>query len=166
MELPKKLIESVVEENTQVGNVIKYYSFDFNIALQKKVLIKKEKCMVIISKCVYEVRYGDGSSWPEEYYGCIYINAHNYPDISGDKILKSQQLVASVKKYKSFLKKDSFFDCSTLTAQDVDRIKGIVKKSPGRVLGKIDEDDLDAIRKVLRNSITIPPKQKKLFGLV
>jgi len=101
-----------------------------------------------------------------EYYGCIYINAGNYPDISDDHVLKSQQLVARASRYRDFLHRDSFFDCSALTIKDASDIKYLVEKEPGRILGKIDVEDLNAIRKILRDSITIPLKKKKQFGLI
>jgi hypothetical protein len=155
MELPKKLIDSVVEKNTQEGNVIMYFSYDLNVILKDKIIVNKEKRLVIVSK-----------SDCGTYYGCIYINSDNYPDISDERILKSQQLVARALKYSDFLDKDSFFDCSALTIKDIFEVKPLIEKEPGRVLGKIDDEDLSAIRNTLKNSTTIPSNQKKLFSLI
>ena len=91
MEMPKKLIDYVVDESTQEGNLIKYFCYDLNTSPKDKVLIYKEKRLVIVSKCYIEE------------YGCNFINAGNYADISDDYVLKSQQLVARASKYRDFL---------------------------------------------------------------
>lgn len=155
MELPKKLIDSVVEENIQQGKVIKYFAFDLNVILKSRIIVSKEKHLVIVSR-----------SDCGTYYGCIYLNSDNYPEISDDRVLKSQQLVARASKYRGFLKKNGFFDCSALTIKDIFEIKPLIEKEPGRVLGKIVDEDLSAIRDTLKNSITVPPNQKKLFRLI
>jgi hypothetical protein len=66
---------------------------------------------------------------------------------------------------REYLDHDSHVDCSNLHTIKKDLLAGIIAADPGRVLGNVSEDDLKAIKFLIRSAKTIKPGLKKTYGL-
>lgn len=147
IEFPKEFIQSLVEDNTRNGNVIKTFCDDL-------IGASKDKLLVIISKSKCGTKMG-----------CVLINSDNYPSINNTFYLKSLQLGIYTTEYPSFLTHDSFIDCSDIKERSIQEIEGILKKDPKRMVGQVSIEKHKEICDSLKANKTIPTKIKKLYYL-
>lgn len=89
--------------------------------------------------------------------GKIYINSNPQSDHS------QIHLEASSRDY---LEHDSYVDCSRIYEDDNETLLEILKKDLSCYIGQVSTADMAMIEAKLRIARTIPPKQKRRFGLI
>lgn len=142
---PKEFRAGFAERNIQIGSVIKVFVTD--------TIPPKEKRLILI-----------GCSFDKLYFASVFINTEINPHI-----FHTQELIDLNYEMKcndrDFLDNDSFADCSSIKKRDSKWLHDIINIQPERVLGNISDDDMIAIRKLIKSARTISPAIKKTYGL-
>ena len=128
--------------NLKAGTVIRIFSLDVDKP--------KVKWIIIVA----------GNS---DAIATIFINTETrLTDLTGS--LQALQLPLSKEKC-SFLKHDSYADCSDLREKSKSEINRLLQKEPGRKEGEIPQDIMQEILAALKRAKSISPILKKKYGL-
>jgi len=142
MKFPEELRHKIADDDVKVGSVIKLYDIEAG----------KDKWHIVV-----------GTDNDKLLTATVRINSEINAKMP-PKIRKYQQYIK--KEDYHFLKHDSYVNCSMLIEHNRSRLITHVKNNPGLVLGYIEEKQIDEIRSIIADCVTIEPKQKKQFGLI
>lgn len=92
-------------------------------------------------------------------YGALLVNSKMNPKAGYSDEYMSSQYLLKQEDYPSFLRYDSYADCS-----EIFRIP-IVKLLSGEYFEKLKEEDLNGIFDILETSDILTTKEKKRFGI-
>lgn len=113
----------------------------------------KEKRLIII-----------GERFDCLYFATVFINSEINLNVFHSAELQSLNVFFEATG-RSYLKHDSYVDCSKITSRKKSDIENIIAADPGRILGEISADDYKILRQTIKNARTISPAKKKEFGL-
>ena len=140
---PESFLEEFSENYLTLGSVIKIYDPE----------AEKDKYHIIV-----------GFNESELITASVRINSEVNSNVFRNPYLRSLCHLIKQEKY-SFLKHDSFIDCSNLKEWPDHILKARLKNYPGSHEGNIEEKEFDTIRSILSTARTIPPKKRKKYGL-
>lgn len=99
----------------------------------------------------------------EKTYTCtVFINTRIHPSILNKKEIASLQIPITKSK-NHFLHHDSFVCCSDYNPINFEKIESLKKDGLCRILGTLDENDLEIVTKTIINSGLLSPEELKLY---
>ena len=142
---PDEWKEKLANENLKIGAVIRITVPDTTPPKIKRLVI---------------VGIGDS----KEKLISIFINSDINPSILNTPEL--QQLQHKLEKEKCpFLDHASYADCSKVKERDYSEIHKLLKGDTSTHLGQLNNEDLKAIKALLKSAKTIPVRTKKAYSL-
>lgn len=137
--------ESFANRNLKIGAVIKVFVSDTHPP--------KEKRLVLV-----------GISYDQVYYASIFLNTEVNAKIFTTTALKDLHVELKAEE-RAYLDHDSFADCSQIQKRKADWLFEIISHDPSKVLGELNEADLEILQEKIKSAPTISPALKKTFGL-
>jgi hypothetical protein len=134
------------EREIKIGVVLKYWATETNPP--------KPKIRIVV-----------GFSNDKVLVATLFINTEINPNIFPTEELRKLHL-AFEKTRCEYLDHDSFVDCSQLHEVSYDNLVAILNENPTVVSGEVANADLEKIKNIIKNAVTITPKQKKRFGFL
>ncbi|TXD56907.1 hypothetical protein ES044_16060 [Polaribacter sp. IC066] len=96
--------------------------------------------------------------------GTLFINSKINDTINFSVELQALQYKLYLSDY-AFLDKDSFVDCSNIQQRDNKNILQKINEDNSLVVGRLNQDTFEDVRKAIISAETIRGKHKKRFGL-
>ena len=146
MDIPQRLINDVVQEEVNVGDVYKITMSLVDGIMPKNGYSTRDKYFVVL-----------GIDEQGNVYGGIVFNSKINQNLP--QIVKDYHMPISAENY-SFLTHDSFLNCSQLMQTSSTRIL------QGNKVGTIKAEDFDLILKTVRSYPNAVPLELKRFGLI
>jgi hypothetical protein len=140
-----KYKEEFAKRNLKVGSVIKVYVSDTHPP--------KEKRLILV-----------GISYDKIYFASIFLNSEINVNVFPTPTLKNLN-VEFKSAEKEYLDHDSFADCSQIQKRKTDWLMEIISKDPSKILGELNNEDLELVLAKIKSAPTISPALKKTFGL-
>jgi len=141
---PKESKIAFLENNLTLGAVFKILSEITNPP--------KEKFVVII-----------GVDNDKAVVGHLFINSKINIKIAFSPELRSMHLSLSQDQY-SFLKHDSYLDCSNIQEIDKNMFERIINNNLSAYQGALNQPNIDVMKYMITKASTIPLKIKKRYG--
>ena len=141
-------VRAVTEEKLEIGSLIRTIIFvDEGLVLKGRR--EKPKRLVIVGV----------DKDTKTCFGSVLVNTKMNPKAQyTDNYLKAQYLLEQA-NYPEFLKYDSYVDCGELFAIPLSKLLS------GEYFGKLTENDLNGIFRILETTDTLTTKEKKRFGI-
>ncbi|WP_031529961.1 hypothetical protein [Dyadobacter crusticola] len=141
---PESFREEFAERNVEIGCVIRLFL--------KWTVPPKEKRFVIVAIGNDQVSLAT-----------VLINTALNENVNFSDELKSLHIPIDIAGRK-YLDHRSYIDCTDLHEERIDHIKSALQSDPANYLGKISDDDLVKVQRLIMASKTIKPYKKKKFG--
>jgi len=93
----------------------------------------------------------------------VFINTNINPNVNFSQELKSLHILLS-SEGRDYLNHDSFVDCTDLYEETVSVLTQAVKDDATCLLGKMDEEDLSKVHRLIMASPSIKKFKKKRYG--
>jgi len=94
------------------------------------------------------------------FIGTVFINTNINPKAKYSAEFLATQIMVKKDEYPNFLKHDSFIDCGQLMPLHTNKLLS------GEYKGEVVADDFHKIMATLKNTETIPAKEKRRFGII
>ncbi|TAG58975.1 MAG: hypothetical protein EAZ27_01130 [Cytophagales bacterium] len=98
-------------------------------------------------------------------FASIFINSEINPNIFNSELLKSLHYQLKVENY-SFLKRNSYADCSKITERKSEELMLILENNTQTFVETLNEIDFGNIKSILKSSTTINVVLKKKYGFI
>ena len=132
-----------------------------DIAIGSVFLIDIEEFNILHSKYIIIVSENDD----EFLYAFVVVNSKINENYFPTDYLKSLHIKIK-EEHHSFLKYDSYADCSNILEIKKEKLKGLLKQKPDLKKGKISESILASIHYTITMAKTITKAVKKKFGFL
>lgn len=143
-------LRKVSEDKLEMGALVRtIISIDEGLVLKDGREQKPKKLVIIGVDRVQRVCYGS-----------ILINTKMSPKAEYSEAFLAAQYLLSQSSYPDFLKYDSYVDCGMLFSIP------LTKLLEGEYFGRLTDEDLNNIIRILKTTETLTPKDKKRFGIL
>jgi hypothetical protein len=105
-----------------------------------------------------------GASNDKIVFGVVLINSQVNPNIFRNPIVRGWHVPISSSDY-DFLQHDSFVDCTQVFEKGTSELLQSVTDAPEVIVGKLHDDDFEAIKRAIKSATTIAKVTKRRFGL-
>lgn len=143
--LPQNLKQQVIAGNLKVGSVFRVFD---NSTTPPKI-----KRFIVV-----------GVSDDKVIFATVFINTDINPHLFPTQELKNLHLPLDAAG-RVYLEHNSFADCSQILEKPVAEIQKAYEKDMTSHLGDLSDEDLKAVKKIIKETRTISIRKKKQYGL-